>query len=101
MGELSCINPIDALLSDSAQAYSMVGSPEYMAPEIVAVGLADTKEKGYDETADWWSVGILFFEMLYGSEAFFLSMLRLLHLLPFFSFRLHALHGGHCRRDLL
>lgn len=48
----------------------MVGSPEYMAPEIVAVGLADSKEKGYDETADWWSVGILLFEMLYGSSSF-------------------------------
>ncbi|ELR17437.1 Serine/threonine kinase [Acanthamoeba castellanii str. Neff] len=51
-------------------AYSMVGSPEYMAPEIVGVGLADSKEKGYDETADWWSVGILLFEMIYGYTPF-------------------------------
>lgn len=58
---------LTALVRVRAKAYSMVGSPEYMAPEIVGVGLADSKEKGYDETADWWSVGILLFEMIYGT----------------------------------
>jgi len=45
-------------------AHSLVGSPEYMAPEIIV-------EEGYDESVDWWSVGILMFEMLYGYTPFF------------------------------
>ena len=64
---ISQVCTLTALVRVRAKAYSMVGSPEYMAPEIVGVGLADSKEKGYDETADWWSVGILLFEMIYGT----------------------------------
>ncbi|WOG95711.1 hypothetical protein DCAR_0415038 [Daucus carota subsp. sativus] len=32
---------------------------EYMSPEIIL-------GKGHDKAADWWSVGILLFEMLTG-----------------------------------
>ncbi|KAL6075676.1 G-box binding factor [Balamuthia mandrillaris] len=52
-----------SLTGDREWAYSLVGSPEYMAPEIL-------EEKGYDETADWWSVGILMFEMVFGYTPF-------------------------------
>lgn len=38
---------------------SMVGTLEYMAPEIL-------QGNGHDKAADWWSIGILLFEMLTG-----------------------------------
>lgn len=45
-------------------AYSTVGTPDYIAPEVF-------KQKGYDETVDWWSVGVILFEMLVGYPPFF------------------------------
>ena len=40
-----------------------VGTPEYMAPEIV-------EGKHYNCCVDWWSFGILIFEMLYSESPF-------------------------------
>ncbi|KAJ3444284.1 ribosomal protein S6 KINASE [Anaeramoeba flamelloides] len=40
------------------------GTPEYLAPEIIL-------DKAYDETVDWWSLGILIFEMLVGIPPFY------------------------------
>ena len=45
-------------------AYSTVGTPDYIAPEVFGQG-------GYDETVDWWSVGVILFEMLVGYPPFF------------------------------
>jgi serine/threonine protein kinase len=46
-------------IDDSKPTNSMCGTVEYMAPEIVSA-------KGHGKAADWWSVGILLFEMLTG-----------------------------------
>jgi cell cycle protein kinase DBF2 len=45
------------------QAYSLVGSPDYMAPEIL-------ENKGYDYKVDYWSVGCILFEFLCGFAPF-------------------------------
>jgi len=44
-------------------SYSKVGSPEYMAPEML-------EGKGYDLTYDFWSLGCVFFEMYVGETPF-------------------------------
>lgn len=44
-------------------AYSVVGSPDYMSPEVLS-------EHGYGEEVDWWSVGCLCFELVLGIPPF-------------------------------
>ncbi|XP_043793417.1 ribosomal protein S6 kinase alpha-2-like isoform X2 [Apis laboriosa] len=48
---------------DDCKAYSFCGTVEYMAPEIVT-------RKGHSFAADWWSFGVLMFEMLTGALPF-------------------------------
>lgn len=45
-------------------AYSTVGTPDYIAPEVFA-------RQGYDESVDWWSVGVILYEMVVGYPPFF------------------------------
>lgn len=45
-------------------AYSTVGTPDYIAPEVFG-------REGYTESVDWWSVGALLFEMLVGYPPFY------------------------------
>ncbi|KAF9575472.1 hypothetical protein EC968_003077 [Mortierella alpina] len=45
------------------RAYSIVGSADYMAPEILA-------SKGYDYGVDYWSLGCILFEFLCGYSPF-------------------------------
>ena len=45
-------------------AYSTVGTPDYIAPEVFS-------QDGYGEEADWWSIGVMFFEMVVGFPPFF------------------------------
>ena len=47
-------------------AYSGVGSPDYMAPEMIL----NESNKGYGGEIDWWSVGAIFYEMLVGIPPF-------------------------------
>ena len=40
-----------------------MGTPDYIAPEVLL-------EQGYNETIDWWSIGVILFEMLVGYPPF-------------------------------
>jgi serine/threonine kinase 38 len=45
-------------------AFSTVGTPDYIAPEVFS-------RSGYDERVDWWSLGVIFFEMIVGYPPFY------------------------------
>ena len=43
--------------------YSVCGTPEYMPPEVIT-------EQGHDFSADWWSLGIVIYELATGDPPF-------------------------------
>ncbi|PIN25407.1 putative serine/threonine protein kinase [Handroanthus impetiginosus] len=47
----------------NARSNSFVGTYEYLAPEII-------KGEGHGSAVDWWTFGILFYELLYGRTPF-------------------------------
>ena len=44
-------------------AHSLVGTPNYIAPEVL-------QQRPYNQACDWWSVGVILYEMVIGRPPF-------------------------------
>ena len=71
----------------SGRTFSLVGTPHYMSPEII-------EGKGYTKTADYWSLGIIIYEMVCGSLPFGDEESAINYLKQYSSFTIPITVGG-------
>ena len=62
-GYLKLINMGSAKIISQNKTYTLIGTPNYMAPEVI-------RGKGYSLSADLWSLGICLYEFLCGYVPF-------------------------------
>lgn len=58
-----CDFGLSKLLVPIGKAYTICGTPEYFAPEIIT-------SSSYDQRVDWWTLGIIVYELIYGFTPF-------------------------------
>lgn len=46
------------------RTFTICGTPDYIAPEVLL-------NKGHSTAVDWWSLGVLIYEMMVGITPFF------------------------------